>query len=102
VADFSVTTERQGGLLRVVPTGELDIAAADALRAAIAERTGSEDLVIDLRGLEFMDTSGIQVVVEAFRAARDVGFRLRVIRAPSEVQRVFEIAGLDAVLPFED
>ena len=97
-----MTSERREGLLRVVPTGELDIAAADALRARIAERAASEDLVLDLRGLEFMDTSGIQIVVEAFRAARDDGFQLRVIRAPREVQRVFEIAGLDAILPFED
>ena len=97
-----MTTERGEGVLRVIPNGELDIAAADTLRARVAERAPSEKLVLDLRGLDFMDTSGIQVLVEAFRAARDEGFQLRIIRAPSGVQRVFEIAGLDAVLPFED
>lgn len=98
---FDVTTERRDGALHVMPAGELDIAAADRLRAGLAERTAGEGLVLDLRGLEFMDTSGIQVVVEAFRAARDEDFELRILRAPDFVQRVFEIAGLEEVLPFE-
>lgn len=100
--DFIVTTERREGLLRVVPTGELDIAAADGLRARLAERRATEGLELDLSGLEFMDTSGIQVVVEAYRSARDDGFDLRIVRAPQSVQRVFEISGLEGVLPFED
>lgn len=99
---FDVTTERQEGLLRVVPRGELDIAAADSLRARLAERASAEGLLLDLSGLEFMDTSGIQVIVEAFRSARDDGFVLRIVRAPKTVQRVFEISGLESVLPFED
>ena len=98
---FSVTTERRSGSLRVIPAGELDIAAADSLRARLAERAASENLVLDLSRLDFMDTSGIQVVVEAYRAARDEGFDLCIVPAPQPVQRVFEIAGLEEVLPFD-
>ena len=86
----------------VVPEGELDIATVPAVRTELDERAAGEGLVIDLRGLTFLDTSGIQLVVEAFRAARDQGFRLRLLRARAQVHRVFEIAGLDGVLPFED
>ncbi len=102
MSHFDVTTERQDGLLRVRPMGELDIAAADRLRAGLASARLPRRLVLDLSGLEFMDTSGIQVVVEAFRSARDDDFNLRIVRAPQSVQRVFEIAGLEEVLPFED
>lgn len=102
MSHFDVTTRRENGALVVVARGELDIAAADHLRAALAERSDGEDLLMDLRGLEFLDTSGIQVTVEAQRTAGEHGFTLRIVRAPASVQRVFELAGLEGVLPFED
>ena len=78
----------------VVPEGELDIATVDLVRAAAGGRGPDEGLVLDLSALSFLDTSGIQLVVETFRAARDSGFSLRILRARPQVQRVFEIAGL--------
>ncbi len=86
----------------VAPTGELDIATVDAVRAEAARRAPGEDLVVDLSGLEFLDTSGIAFVVEAYRDAAADGHALRIVRAAPSVQRVFEIAGLEGVLPFED
>ena len=85
----------------VAPTGELDIAAVEAVRTELAERGEDEGVTLDLRDVEFLDTSGIQVVVEAWRDARERGFDLRVLRAPPRVHRVFEISGLDGVLPFD-
>jgi anti-sigma B factor antagonist len=102
VPHFGVTSHREAGSLVVATTGELDIAAVQTVREEIARREPGERLTIDLRGLSFLDTSGIQLVVEAFRAARDDGFELTVLRGPERVQRVFEIAGLDSVLPFAD
>jgi anti-anti-sigma factor len=102
VPGFGVTSHREGGALVVAPSGELDIASADDVRAELAQRAPDEDLVLDLRGLEFLDTSGIQVTVETHRAAKAEGFRLRILRAPERVHRVFEIAGLAEVLPFVD
>ena len=86
----------------VVLEGELDIATVDLVRASLAGRGAGEGLVIDLRPLTFLDTSGIQLLVEAFRAARDEGFALRLLRARPGVQRVFGIAGIESVLPFAD
>ena len=102
MAAFDVSSHREDGALVVVPEGELDIATVDLVRAAVGERGPDEGLVLDLSALDFLDTSGIQLVVEAFRDARDSGFNLRIIRARPQVQRVFEIAGLEKVLPFED
>lgn len=99
---FDVSSHREAGALVVVPEGELDIAAVRAVRASLDEREPGERLVVDLRELTFLDTSGLQVLVETYRAAREEGFELRVLRARPAVQRVFEIAGLDAVLPFAD
>ncbi len=86
----------------VTPVGELDIATVGAVRDEAVRRAPGEGLVIDLSGLEFLDTSGIEFVVEAYRDAETEGFPLRIVRAGPSVQRVFEIAGLEGVLPFED
>jgi anti-anti-sigma factor len=100
--EFDVTSRREPGRLTVVPTGELDIATADAVRAELAGRADADHVVLDLRGVEFLDTSGIQVAVEAWRVAREEGFDLTIVRADPRVHRVFEIAGLEGVLPFAD
>ena len=102
MADFAVTSSREAGSLVVAPTGELDIATVDAVRAEVEQRRGDEGLEIDLSGVDFLDTSGIQLIVESHRAARAEGFELSVHRAPPGVQRVFKIAGLEGVLPFVD
>lgn len=102
MTDFHVTARHEKGGLVVAPTGELDIATVDAVRDEAGRRAPGEALVIDLSGLTFLDTSAIALVVEAYRAAAQQGFTLRIVRARPHVQRVFEIAGLEGVLPFED
>jgi anti-sigma B factor antagonist len=99
---FEVSSRHEDGALVVACEGELDIATVDRVRAELVERGEGEALVIDLSALTFLDTSAIQLLVEAMRAARDEGFALRIVRAHPRVQRVFGIAGLETVLPFED
>jgi anti-sigma B factor antagonist len=99
---FGVTSRRDSGRLVVAPAGDLDIATVDAVRTEIATRESGEGVVLDLRGVTFLDTSGIQVAVELWRAARDEGFEVRIVRAAPQVHRVFDIAGLGDVLPFVD
>ncbi len=100
--DFQVEVRRGAEGFVVTPRGELDIATVPVVRGALADRSPGEALVLDLGQLAFMDTSGIQLVVEAHRAARAEGFRLSVLRGPPSIQRVFEISGLADVLPFAD
>jgi anti-sigma B factor antagonist len=102
VPHFGVTSRRDGGWLVVAPTGELDIAAVESVRSHVDRRGDDEGLLLDLHALDFLDTSGIQLVVEAYRASQERGFPLRIRRAREPVQRVFELAGLEGVLPFED
>ncbi len=100
---FSVTARRENGSLVVIPEGELDIATVDAVRAEAARREPDEGLVVDLRGVRFLDTSGIAFTIDVYRASQgDGGYALRILRAPPRVQRVFDLAGLEGVLPFED
>jgi anti-anti-sigma factor len=101
--NFEVLVEHTVPALLVSPQGEIDLATVDLVRAAIASgHQPGQTLVVDLRAVGFMDTSGLRLVLELTeRAARD-GFSLRVVRGPSAVQRVFEVSGLAPKLPFVD
>jgi anti-sigma B factor antagonist len=102
-AEFEVQTGREpGGALTLRPTGELDIASAPRLERALREgRRPGEQVVLDLSGLEFIDSTGLRVVVRGVEAAAVEGWDLRLRHGPPAVRRVFEIAGVLGALPFE-
>ena len=103
IPPFEVPVRRAGGALVVEPRGEIDLATVDLVREAVErEHQPGETVVLDLRGTEFMDTSGLRFVVELCDRAGREGFEARLVRGPSAVQRVFEVAGLDTRLPFVD
>ena len=100
--NFDVSIEHAGNALVVAPEGEIDLATVDMVRAAVGERQPAEDIVLDFRGVAFMDTSGLRYVLELNERATREGFALRVVRGPQAVQRVFEVSGLEPRLPFVD
>jgi anti-sigma B factor antagonist len=84
------------------PAGELDIATAPQLeRALLGGRVRGERVVLDLGGLEFLDSTGLRVIVRAVEAAQREGWELRLRPAPPAVQRIFSLAGVLDALPFE-
>ena len=58
--------------------------------------------MIDLRGLSFMDSTGLRTLVQADALARRDGISLMVIRGPQPIARLFEVSGLGDVLPLVD
>jgi anti-anti-sigma factor len=101
--DFDVATRRQGSTLVVVPRGEIDLATVDIVRDAVdRDRQSGQDLVLDLREVGFMDTSGLRYVLELVDRGPREGFGVQLVRGPSAVQRVFEVSGLEPRLPFVD
>jgi len=100
-APFSVAVREADGLLVVVARGELDLATAPELEAALLTplRDGAS-AVLDLRDLDFMDSTGVRVIVAAHHAAEEHGGRFAIVRTSPDgaVARVLEISGLDAVL----
>lgn len=95
---FAVTFEESDGRVHVVPQGELDLATAPELERALLERLeAGDDLVLDLRELVFMDSSGVRVLVTAHRVADDPDHgRLLIVRPEggSPVSRVLDISGI--------
>jgi anti-sigma B factor antagonist len=101
--NFDVATQHQSSALVVAPKGEIDLATVDLVRDAVErERQPDEDMVLDLRGVEFMDTSGLRYVLELVERAERDGFGVRIVRGPGAVQRVFAVSGLEPRLPFVD
>jgi anti-anti-sigma factor len=95
---FSVDVVRHLGALVVAPRGDVDMATVDRLRAACDVSDGS--LVLDLRAVEFLDTSGLSFILERQRHADADGSSFTLVRAPEHVQRLFDIAGLNHRLRF--
>lgn len=98
---FSVSSERDDNVQRLRPAGELDIATAPTLERELeaAAAGDAEVIVLDLRQLTFMDSSGIHLLLRANDTwgARDE--RLRIITGPPLIDRVFDLACVRERLP---
>jgi anti-anti-sigma factor len=84
--------------------GELDVARAnDAyMRMLALELRPGAQLVLDLRELTFMDSTGVRLILQASEYARSHGAGLVVVRPPEPVMRVIELVGLDEQLDLVD
>jgi anti-anti-sigma factor len=90
--EFSVTRRPSGEAVVVAPVGEIDLATVDELAQALdAAREEAGSVVLDLREVTFMDSAGLRLVLEASLA----GGAFAVVRGPREVQRIFDLVGLD-------
>jgi anti-anti-sigma factor len=102
---FEYVTERHGTAALVRLRGELDIAATAALEPELERLAGEPDVdivALDLRALDYLDSSGLRpVLATAERLACDER-RLVLIPGPSPVQRVFEITHTTERLEFVD
>lgn len=100
---FSCRRSDCASTVRLSVLGELDIATAPQLNHALAGAQADAALVIlDLRELEFMDSSGANLIAAASGRARQAGGRLVVVRGPVQVERVFALVGLDRQLELVD
>ena len=98
---LSIRETREGGVHRLTPIGELDLATAPLLESAFDAAFGDDDaemIVVDLTELSFMDSTGIHMLLR-MRAACEDADRLRVINGSRAVERVLDITGVRAHLP---
>jgi anti-anti-sigma factor len=101
---FELKVVRDGRSTHIAPCGELDIATTPQLERALAEATANSTakIVLDLRELTFMDSTGLRALTQANSRADDAGVALSIIRGPRQIERVLEISGLGALLPLVD
>ena len=101
---FAIRVEESAHTVRIELEGELDIATTPSADAELrrVEQSGARVIVLDLRALTFMDSTGLRLLVSADARARRGEHRLAIVRGPAVVQRVFELTGLDARLDVVD
>jgi anti-anti-sigma factor len=105
VSRFGFEIEVRGALAIVALRGELDLPATAALEPELerlADEPGIDVVALDLRALDFLDSSGLRAVVLAARKLADNERRLVLVRGSSPVQRVFEITRMTERLEFVD
>ena len=100
--EFGVTVSTDDGVRVVAVSGELDLDTMAELSEALAAGNGFATTVVDLRGVTFIDSSGVSGLLSAARRARDAGERLVCVPGPQPIQRVFELTGVDTVLEWVD
>jgi anti-sigma B factor antagonist len=100
---LQVESGREGDTHVLRPRGELDLAGAEPLETELkrVEATDASAIVVDLTGIEFIDCSGVRVLVEAHRRSREDGGRLRLVPEVGQVDRVIRLTGVGELLPFE-
>jgi anti-sigma B factor antagonist len=90
---FRCEVEPERGCVRVAPHGELDLATAPQVAQRLRDlcESGFEHIVLDLRAVRFMDSSGLRLVMREDAAARAEGRTFRIVPGPPAVQRLFEL-----------
>lgn len=93
VATFRADAHHAGNALVITAVGELDLVGAPRLLQALPNG-GSERVVLDLGGVQFMDSSGLRSLLEARQACLDTGRPFAIARPSDAVARVLELVDL--------
>ena len=102
---FSISTSDRDGRAVVVVRGELDLATAPDLEAVVTELLDEgQDVVVDLRELAFMDSTGLRALVAAHARVEGTEQRLLLVRPRpgAAIERILAIAGVESVLDLID
>ena len=93
---FRVEVRNADATTVISVSGELDLASSPALEQEL-ERVSQSDaqvVVVDLRNLEFMDSTGLSVLVRAHQRVEEHGRRLGLVYGSQQVQRLLTLTGV--------
>lgn len=102
MTDFQVNVSEGNGVVSLSLVGELDLATAGRFESELrrAEDGRPPVLVIDLRELRFIDSTGLRLIIGAHAKAKEDGRRMAIVPGPESVHKVFELALLEKRLDF--
>jgi anti-sigma B factor antagonist len=102
IEPFRCEVEPRRDVVYVRPFGELDLLTVPVLERELKELAGAgfARLVLDLRGLRFLDSTGLRLILEWDAKARSDGLSFAVIRGPAAVHRLFELTGTTQTFSF--
>lgn len=94
----------ENGVPVITLEGEIDLSTSAKFKETVYEviEAGKKDIVIDLNGLEFMDSTGLGVVVAALKKTRMEGGSIKLVCSKRNILKVFTVTGLDKVFSIYD
>jgi anti-sigma B factor antagonist len=97
--ELKVTTRAQGEHTVLAVTGEIDLYTAPTLQSELmaALGRGQVRLIVDMSGVDFCDSTGINVLLSAHRHAREGGGELMLASVGSATRKVLQVTGLESV-----
>jgi anti-sigma B factor antagonist len=99
MARFEATTSDEAGGVRVALAGECDLEVRDELTSTLlAAVSRSPVVVVDLGGLDFLDSSGVHGLITAHHAAKESGRKLFVVNPTGAVATVLDLTGVGDLL----
>ena len=93
---FTVHLQPRSDVALIVVSGELDLASAPELEQALDQIRPERNklAIVDLRELEFMDSTGLSIIVRAHQRLAEAGCELTLIKGPPQVQRLLDLTGV--------
>lgn len=99
---FSISSRRLEEGILVALTGDVDLATAAVVDEELRRAEQSESLIVlDLADVSFMDSTGLRTVISADQRLRERGGSLRIVNAPSQVTRLFDLVGISEHLTID-
>lgn len=88
----------------VAPEGEVDLASSEQLRGGLisAEAAADTSMVVDLRGVGFIDSTGIGELVGCQRRCKDAEVSLAFVVPEGTIRKILHVTGMDAVFDLHD
>ena len=100
---FATRQVQRGDVVVLVVEGDVDLQSAPLLSAALADlETGSGDVVIDLSGVTFLDSSGLGAIVTAHHAMAASDRRVLLVCTDARILKIIRLTRLDEVVPVFD
>lgn len=95
-SNFQVEVHNDDQAVVIEVSGELDLASSPALQQRLEQGAAASapTVVVDLRKLEFMDSTGLSVLVRAHQRATEADRRFGVVKGPPQVQRLLDLTGV--------
>lgn len=102
--DLTLATRELDGRAVVAVAGEIDVYTAPKLRDSITElvAAGSYDIIIDLEAVEFLDSTGLGVLVGGLKKVRAHNGSLELVCSQERLLKIFRITGLAKVFVIHD
>jgi anti-sigma B factor antagonist len=94
--EFQVQVHLEGSTKLISVSGELDLASGPELESELDKVSAPETtlVVVDLRELEFMDSTGLSIIVRAHQRLAEGGCELGLVRGSTQVQRLLDLTGV--------